>query len=459
MGIKKIYKGILAVVLMAMSLVLPTGCKKEMYDYVADVKFSNDKVDWKTSNFMETGIGVVTLANNVDGDTAHFYTNYKNNSKYKVEGRFNGINTPESTGIIEEWGKKASKFTANILNNAKTILLETERDDGILSPKEDGNTGRYLVWVWTSTRELADEDGSQLRLLNLDIVQNGFSFSSSNAGSKYEDIFLDADAQAQKLKLHIWSGEKDDEFYYGEAKITDMRSVFANPAEHLGEKVYVEGVVTRTIGNNAYIQETYYNDDGTTSTYGAYIFTQYKSYSILKSGNRIGVVGTVAEHYGSYQLIDVSYNENIHDEDDMVLLEQNVKVEPQEITVEQALTGNYLNTLCTIKGLVATGGYGGLDEIDNRTGFNYENNAMTIYVKEKDTNQEFYVRIDSNTFIKDLDDEKIKTYTYFKNYCDQDSNNYFDFTGIIGKYENLSDEVKIQLMLISTKDMVYQPTN
>lgn len=458
MKINKFLKSIIALAFITISVIFPAGCGKgEFRDYLAETHFSTDRVDWKTSNFMETGFGVVTLRKNVDGDTAHFYVNYHNNPNYVIQGRFNGVNTPESTGIIEEWGKAAANYTANILNNAKTILLETEREDDLLLPQEDGSTGRYLVWVWTSTRPIEEEDGSQLQLLNLGLVQNGYSFASGNADSKYEDVFLDADAQAQRHKLHIWSKDKDELFYYGDATITDMRSIFADPSQHLGQKVYVEGVVTRTMGTNAYIQQTYEEDDGTYSTYGTYIFTQYKSYEILKPGNYIGVTGIVAEHYGSYQLVDVSYNKDLQVPDDMKLLDTNVEVEPQLITVEQALSGNYLNTLCKIEGLVATGGYGGKDEIDDRTGYPYENNSMTIFVTEKSTGKKFNVRIDSSTFIKDEYGDTIRSYKYFKDYCSQSENHYFDLVGVVGRYENLSGDIEIQLMLITTRDITYYP--
>ena len=178
-----------------------------------------------------------TLKKSVDGDTAHFFIDTYG---HVVQGRFNGVDTPESTGIIEEWGKAASNFTKDKLENAKTIVLETERLDGLTGPEADSTSNRYLVWVWTSTRSLEEEDGSGLRLLNLELVQNGYSPSKGNAGSKYEEVFLDADAQAQKFKLNIWSEDTDPLFYYGEAQITNMQEVFSNPSEWLGAKVYVE---------------------------------------------------------------------------------------------------------------------------------------------------------------------------------------------------------------------------
>ena len=61
----------------------------------------------------------VTLNKCVDGDTAWFNLN---NSNIKV--RFLGIDTPESTNQIEEYGKEASNYTCDLLKSAKEIQIE-----------------------------------------------------------------------------------------------------------------------------------------------------------------------------------------------------------------------------------------------------------------------------------------------------------------------------------------------
>ena len=462
---KGFLKKTFSVLLLTFGLVLTSSCSDknssssmvssqeelEFIDYVSQVKFS--KTGWKDADFLTTGLGVVELKNAVDGDTAHFYT-----GQYRkvIQGRFNGINTPESTGVLEEWGKGASKFTADILAKAQTIVLETERDDGLPLPEADSTSNRYLVWVWTSERPVEEEDGTGLKLLNLDVVQNGYSVSSGNAGSKYQDYFLDADAQAQKHKLHIWSDEDDPDFYYGAATVTDMQAVFSDPAKWLGQKVYVEGVVTRQLGTNAYMQEDFEQEDGSIKTYGAYIYTMYKSYKILKKGNRIGVIGTISEYYGSYQLVDVSYNELLPSDEDMKLISKGHETEPTVLTVEEALKGEHMGILCQMNNLKVTGGYGGLNELD-RNGQPNDSNAMTLYVEDSEGN-DFNIRIDNNTHIKDTNGDRIQTYKYFVDYCKQGNGYTFDFIGLMGKYQSQtsdSDEVQIQLMVVATSDVIY----
>ena len=446
---KNFIKKICSVILLSLSIIVIPGCKKEFHDYIEDVKFS--QTGWETSSFMRTGLGVVTLKNSVDGDTAHFFTS----NNQIVQGRFNGVDTPESTGSIEEWGKAASNYTKNILENAKTIVLETERDDGASGPEADSTSNRYLVWVWTSERPLEEEDGSQLKLLNLGLVQNGYSPSKGTAGSKYEEYFLNADAQAQKFKMNIWSDEKDPLYYYGEAQVTDMQAVFSDPSKWLDAKVYVEGVVTRKMGYSAYIQDTFEQEDGSIKTYGAYIYAGYVNYPILKKGNRIGVTGIIAQHYGSYQITDVSYNEYFPSNEDMRLISTDHEVEPIELTVKEAQKGEHMGILCSLKNLKVTGGYGGTKET-NASGEKNEKNSMTLYVEDSEGNQ-FNIRIDDSVFIKGLDGSTIKTYRYFEEYCSKGEGYTFDFTGLMGRYESQTNagHVEIQLMLVSSADLVH----
>lgn len=449
---KNIIKKFIAAILLSVAVIVPVTSCSRFVDYVSQTHIHT--TDWKTTDFLTTGTGIATLKTGVDGDTAHFFVGKTN---FVIQGRFNGVDTPESTGAIEPWGKAASNFTTTALKNAKLIVLESEREDGLKIPEMDSNGTRYMVWVWVSERTAEEEDGSQLKLLNLQLVQEGYSGAKGATGSVYHDSFYDADAQAQRHKLHIWSKEEDPLFYYGEATITNLMDIFSEPELHLGEKVYVEGVVTRRLGDNAYIQEDFELDDGTIKTYGCYLFAGYKKYSCLRKGNRIGVTGIVAEHYGSYQLTDISYNEYNASKDDMVILETGCAVEPRVITVDEALTGEGMGTLIRINGLRATGGYGGTDEYD-KNGNKNDTNSMTIYVKDEN-NKRFNIRIDKATFIKDEYGDIIRSYKYFENYCNLDSGNYFDFTGLLGRYESeYTGEIEIQLMLVATTDMVYYGT-
>ena len=467
----KIIKSLLVCSLLAVPTITIAGtltsCKTEQkvkfVDYVSNTKIYHK--DWKTTSFIKDGTGIVSLKTSVDGDTAHFLE-----GTHLVPGRFNGIDTPESTGILEKWGKQASNFTKEKLTNAKTIVLESEPNDetdGKKGPFQDGNK-RYLVWVWASERTPEEEDGSQLYLVNLQLVQEGFSSQKSASGSVYSDAIYDADLQAQRLKLHIYSNEKDPLFYEGDANKNEY-AVYKNPEDYVGIKVNLTGTITRLVGTNAYIQHTFYDPetDEELGTYGFYIFTQYKKYDIFKKGNEINVTGTIAERYGDYQLINVSYSnvDTLKGEDDMTLISSGNVVEPIVITASDALEEKYQRVLVTIKDLVATGGYGGYDNnykecIDTGGTEEYcttsSSNAMTIFTTQTigggSTN--LSIRIDDSTFIKDEYDSKITDYNYFVEKT-KDSGKTMDVTGVMGKYTSQSGNNTVQLMLVATSDLTF----
>ena len=95
-----------------------------------------EKDDTTNTNKME-----VELVTTVDGDTAKFKMN-----KEQVTVRFLGINTKETVDPKrgeEAWGKEASDFTKEKLENATKIELEF---DSHANEKDKYN--RYLAWIW-----------------------------------------------------------------------------------------------------------------------------------------------------------------------------------------------------------------------------------------------------------------------------------------------------------------------
>ena len=147
--------------------------------------------DYKGKSFVNDGIGEVVLDRAVDGDTAYFIDNIT--GEY-IKLRFLGIDTPESTKEKEAWGKAASTFTRNKLQNAETIVLESQ------GARQD-TYGRYLGFVWI--------DGV---LLNLEIIENCYAPSMLNDGP-YEDYFRDAMMHAKHTGRRYW-GEIDPNYDY-----------------------------------------------------------------------------------------------------------------------------------------------------------------------------------------------------------------------------------------------------
>ena len=80
----------------------PTEGKIEEKDYAASVKLDMNSDSLKAE---------ATVSSYVDGDTTWFNVDKSVMGTAEVKTRYIAINTPESTGTIEEWGKAASNFT------------------------------------------------------------------------------------------------------------------------------------------------------------------------------------------------------------------------------------------------------------------------------------------------------------------------------------------------------------
>ncbi len=264
----------------------------EFIDYVASLKLNLQS---------ETVKQKVTVRTYVDGDTTHFNVPENVSEDGVLKARFLAINTPESTGKVEEYGKTASRFTREKLENAAEILIES--DDSKWNADSTG--GRYLVWVWYKpTAE------SEWRNLNLEILQNGLAIANSSANNRYGSYCTQAIAQARTFKLAIYSGEKDPNFYYGEAMELSLREIRLHPNEYEGNKVAFEGVVARGGNGTVYVEEY---DAELDLYFGISVYLGYDlsgdGLSIMSIGNRVRVVGTLQyyEAGGTWQVSGLTY--------------------------------------------------------------------------------------------------------------------------------------------------------
>lgn len=272
----------------------PVEEPKEFVDFAKDLK-----LNMNSSTVKEEVKGIKAY---IDGDTTHFYVSESIVSGGILKARYLAINTPESTGQIEEWGKKASNLTRERLSSAVSIILESDNDKWNL----DSTGGRYLVWVWYKT----SSDG-EYKNLNLEILQSGLAFGSNSSDNIYGDICSKALSQAIERKLYVFSDEKDPDFFYGEAIQITLKELRCNLEKYNGTKVSFEGVIIKKDGGSVYIQEY----DPLTDIY--YAIGVYYGYGldpfglrILSTGNRVKMVGTVQyyEEGGTYQISGVEYD-------------------------------------------------------------------------------------------------------------------------------------------------------
>ena len=254
----------------------------------------------------------VTVKTFVDGDTVHFHVPTSISESGVLKARFLAVNTPESTGKIEEYGKKAANFTREKLSNATSIIVESDDSKWNL----DSTGGRYLVWVWYKTA-----DSQEYRNLNIEILQNGLAKPSSSANNRYGSICVSALNQAKAWKLHVHSGQKDPDFYYGQAQELTLKELRANISQYNGVKVAFEGVITLNNNNGVYVEAF---DPETNMYNGLYVYYGFglngNALDIIAVGNRARIVGTVQYYEAgdcyqvsglSYRMMEPTHPENI----------------------------------------------------------------------------------------------------------------------------------------------------
>ena len=301
----------------------------------------------------------------IDGDTTHFNvpSNVSVTGNGVLKARYLAINTPESTGKIEEWGKAASKFTRSKLESATSIVLETDLNKWEL----DSTGGRHLVWVWYKP-----EGAENYRNLNIEILQEGLAIASDSEGNRYGEICGKALRQATALKKHVHGEEKDPDFYYGSAIPMDLKNLRLNIAEYDGQKVAFEGVITHLYNDGAYL-ESY--DEETQQWYGMYIYygrnTNPFLSEVIVPGNRMRIVGTVSywEGGGKYKVSGIEYNMRNPDDPNSCKLLDDEKHAPANV----AITVNDFYGKKSIQ----------LQDDDNATEYDYAALAMETTVSMK----------------------------------------------------------------------------
>lgn len=127
----------------------------------------------------------IELVNCIDGDTAKFIIDGK---EEKV--RFLGIDSPESTNYIEEYGKEASNYTCELLKNANDIYIEYD----VNSDRRD-KYNRVLGWIFIDNNNLSEL-----------LLSKGYAEVKYIYGNyKYIDNLCLTQKKAYDNNLGIWS--------------------------------------------------------------------------------------------------------------------------------------------------------------------------------------------------------------------------------------------------------------
>lgn len=280
-----------------------TGEGDGFVDYVSQVKLDMTS----DSKKME-----VTVKNFIDGDTTHF--NDPDNTVSDngiIKARYLAINTPESTGRIEPYGKKASNFTRSKLESAKSIIIES--DDSQWNFDSTGT--RLLLWVWY--KPSAD---AEYRNLNLEILQNGYAYGSKVLSNRYGTYTNNALRQAESAKLNMYSGVKDEDIYDGDpvdVTLKELRANLTNYARDDENSLYnitvaFDGIISKRLDKNIYV-ESIEVDEETGLRYGMTCFLGYDQNpfgeDVLQAGNYVRIAGSVQyyETGDTFQISNMTY--------------------------------------------------------------------------------------------------------------------------------------------------------
>ena len=300
----------------------------QFVDYAAQLKFNPDSgKKW----------AYATVKSYIDGDTTHFYVDHSDLEEGYVKARYLGINTPESTGVVEPWGKKASNYTKTQLQKAANIpngiIIESDTADWDL----DSTGARYLLWVWYKT----SADG-EYRNLNIEILQQGLAFGSSTTSNTYSEYTSAALYQATTLKLYVFNKkDKDPDFYYGSAQNLTLKELKANAKKYENTLVKFEAVVAKKSGWTFYVEEYDAEND---MYFGMQIFAG-NGCPIMDRfvvGNRVSIVGTLQywENGGTYQVSNLQYDILFDDDPEgCMVLEKGLESSYRETDVNRLMNG------------------------------------------------------------------------------------------------------------------------
>ncbi|MCR5184682.1 MAG: thermonuclease family protein [Bacilli bacterium] len=444
----KLRRIFLPVALLISSIGAFAGCSNKV-DYVSQCKLDSS-LTYEGKSFLNNGIGLVTVKKYIDGDTTHF--TQVETAQRLVKARYLGVDTPESTGKIQPYGKKASNFTKKKLSEAKTIVITNDIPEIGTAASPDSTGSRFKAFVWISNKENAKV--SDLRCLNLMLVQEGLSTGKSISGSPLTQYFTDADLQAQNLKLNIWSGKDDPDFYNGPATPTTLKELadefVANGfnSKFNAVKIEVTGIVCKIYGSyDCFIVDA----DDAGNQYGLYVFTMYKSYSpLLTLGNKVKLIGFYTFMGGCPQLVDVSYNPMLPGDGDMQIISRDNDFTIKDITIPEASSKAAMNTVVNIHDLHV---YGGYDEIDKTT--QKASGAFTLKTRDS-SNNTINIRIPDDVWCYASDDPepenptRITTWEYF-------SNKTISLTGAITFFapdEDDPDDGTYQIKLCDKDDVI-----
>ena len=192
---KKYIKKIVTIILLIIiAIIFAIYFKNYLNDNINIYEENNITTNINNTDKEDNQIELVeaTVTKVIDGDTIWVDINGK---EEKV--RFIGVNCPEYTTKIEEYGKEATEYTTTELLGKKVYL---QKD---VSQTDDYN--RLLRYVWLEKIDTINEENIENYLFNAKLVINGYAQSNYYKPDISLQNFLEKfEKEAKKQKIGIW---------------------------------------------------------------------------------------------------------------------------------------------------------------------------------------------------------------------------------------------------------------
>lgn len=156
----------------------------------SDNNISSEDININNSNIIEQ-LEKVTVEYVIDGDT------FVLEDGTKV--RLIGVNTPESTNKVEEYGKESSNYTKEVLTGT-TIYLQKD-----VSDKDKYDRDLRIVWLEVPS-SLTDIEEIKDKMFNAHLLINGYAQPYTfEPDITYSEIFKELATAARDTKKGLWS--------------------------------------------------------------------------------------------------------------------------------------------------------------------------------------------------------------------------------------------------------------
>jgi len=112
--------------------------------------------------------------------------------------RLIGVDTPESTGQVEPFGREAASFTRERVGG-KAVLLE-------IDTSERDRFGRLLAYVWLAQPTSDNETEVRAKMFNAELMLQGFAnVMTVPPNVKYSAMFLKFEQEARNAGRGLWA--------------------------------------------------------------------------------------------------------------------------------------------------------------------------------------------------------------------------------------------------------------